>query len=139
MLTHEEKPKEMKREVQKGMPKSVALFPLVAEAVLGPPPGEVLDKTRGKVGHFYYVCLLVVWGALPFLCITLMLFNPQSMIEEFAVGVLGYGVDDWLLPILALMLSSISLSCILLRMALYPVRKEGIARWRFSREGRVSR
>lgn len=111
---------------------AVAVFPIVARGVFGPSPGEVLENTKGKVGHFYYLFMLVQYVFALFFY-WLVPENMDPPIRDFLITHLGYDTGNWLAGALLLMLCAELVIAVSLRVLLFPVGSNGKADWRWKR------
>ncbi len=95
----------------------------------GPPPGVVLDKTKGKPAHFYYVCLLINWAlVMP----ALLYFEKQTdpffeSISKLIVEYVSHDQENTVLPFFLLLF----LFIICLRPVIFPIDDDGQADWRW--------
>lgn len=106
------------------------VFPIVARGVFGPSPGEVLKNTKGKVGYFYYLFMLIQYVLAPFF----YWLGPENMdppIRDFLITHLGYNTGNWLAGALLLILCAELVLAVSLRLLLFPVGLNGKADWRW--------
>jgi hypothetical protein len=131
-MIREQGKEQFRSDVDRGMSPMIAAYPIVARGVFGPSPGEVLDKTEGKVWHFYYIYLLVQYILFP-LWLWLGPENSDPPIRDFMIGYLGYEQGNWFFGYSLLWFCGEVGLAVFLRVLLYPVGPDGRADWRWNK------
>lgn len=129
-MSREQDIEKLRSDNESGMPPVAAAYSIVARGVFGPSPAEVFEQTRGGVGHFYYVYLMVLYVVT---CFGWLPIPPDHVVRGFLVDHLGYHRGNWFeIALLLLLLVKVAIA-IVLRVVLFPVGPDGRADWRWKR------
>mgnify|MGYP000611944305 CR=1 FL=1 len=117
-------------DVKQGIVPVAAAYPVVARGVFGPSPSEILEGTKGTVGQFYYLYLLVLYVCA---CFGLLPIPKDDVIRSFLIEYLGYDKNNWFEGALLLLACAKLALAIGLRVLLFPVGPDGRTDWRWNR------
>lgn len=91
---------------KKELPLVVESFPIVAKAVFGQTPQEILKETKGRPAHLYYSVYLCVLGLYVLFFAFVGLFITPEVFQQFLVdemitnfGFLGVDSTNFIVPV----------------------------------------